>query len=244
MFLALKLLALVPPAEVASPTAPFLSRRCNATLSGGSAGCPRRSWASAAACTECTALKGDALRRRAGCSVAELRAWCAELPVHPPSLPRLAPQAAAAVARARAAGSVSPQARPALRELLGSSSTNAWLKKVDTGDRLYELNGAELLARTEAELASAELVHNFGNPLPPPSCQSSLNCGFDLELMNMPLAADFYNQWSLQALRLVPFDPLNNAFTERAETKIFGYDPFLNASAPDVPTAAGRPYCE
>ena len=148
----------------------------------------------------------------AGCSTAEIKAWCAALPPLPKSLSPLAPAAAAAVARAAAAAGQSPPlARPALRELFGSNTTRALLKQLDTGDKLYELSGARLLARVEAELASAELIHNFGNPIPPSNCTASLNCGFDLELQNMPAVPDFYNQWTLQALELVPTDPLNNA---------------------------------
>ena len=150
--------------------------------------------------------------------------------------------AAAAVARAAAAGQFSSLARPALTELFGSNTTRALLKQLDTGDKLYELSGARLLARVEAELASAELIHNFGNPIPPSNCAESLNCGFDLELQNMPAVPDFYNQWALHALGLVPTDPLNNAFTERAETNVFWCTPFENVSAPDVNASAGRPF--
>lgn len=213
---------------------------CNAALDSTN-GCARRSWASAAACSECAGQKAAALSS-AGCSTVEIKAWCAALPLLPKSLPQLSPAAAAAVARAASAGKFSPLARPALTELFGSNTTRALLQQLDTGDKLYELSGARLLARVEAELASAELIHNFGNPIPPVTCTESLNCGFDLELQNMPAVPDFYNQWTLQSLGLVPTDPLNNAFTERAETNIFGYAPFANTSAPDVNTSAGRPF--
>ena len=44
-----------------------------------------------------------------------------------------------------------------------------------------------------------------------------------------------------QALGLVPIDPTNNVYTERAEVNTFGFSPFRNVSAPDIATAADRP---
>ena len=55
-------------------------------------------------------------------------------------------------------------------------------------------------------------------------------------------AAVFYNQWQLQAMGDVPVDVANNPFTEWSETHLFGFPPFANVSAPDLETAADRPY--
>ena len=109
-----------------------------------------------------------------------------------------------------------------------------------SGDQLYRMPSSALADRIERELNAAELIHNFGNPIPSNS-RYKLGCGYDITLDSGAAAPDFYGQWVLQALGLVAVDPTNNLYTERAETNTFGYPPFANVSRPDLLTAADRP---
>ena len=57
----------------------------------------------------------------------------------------------------------------------------------------------------------------------------------------MPHFPDFYNQWTIQSLGVVPVDAGNNRFMEKAETSIFGFEPFNDVANPDLTTATDRP---
>ena len=120
----------------------------------------------------------------------------------------------------------------------GSRALRQHLAQLDDGTRLQDWNASSLVSRFWAEIGAAELVHSFGDPL----ADKDANCGFDLSIEQGAAAAEFWNQWQLQARGMVPVDGANNAFTEWTETHIFHYPPFKNVSQPDVATAADRPF--
>ena len=118
-----------------------------------------------------------------------------------------------------------PPFRTFLQQLNGSLANGA---------PLASLSPTALLDKVEGEMRTAELVHNFGFRYP-------RSCGVDVTIENVPDFPDFYNQWTIQALGVVPIDAGNNRFMEVAETNLFGFAPFKNASSPDLATATDRP---
>ena len=202
--------------------------------------CPASWWASASACSVCAQQNAQTLNQ-SGCDSAIVARCCAERPPDPPQLPRQSRGQAAAQQRAWAvARTASPAAVPAVVALLDAPPTRSYLRQFDSGDQLYRMPSSALADRIERELNAAELIHNFGNPIPS-SSRYKLGCGYDITLDSGAAAPDFYGQWVLQALGLVAVDPTNNLYTERAETNTFGYPPFANVSRPDLLTAADRP---
>jgi hypothetical protein len=157
--------------------------------------------------------------------------------IGPPHLPKQSAIQAAAVQRAEvSAGDNAAAGVQSLLSTFGSSAFKAWLSKFDDGSRLDLLDPNALLHRVEQELSIAEMVHNFGV-----TRGQDGNCGMDVSLSDGVGQPYFYNQWLLQALGLVPVDPDENKYAEGAETQFWGFPPFANVSAPDVPTAADRP---
>jgi hypothetical protein len=165
-------------------------------------------------------------------------------PFHPkpppyPVLPTdTAGKRAAAKRASDAADAAAPAARCAVLSLLGDPAMKTFLHDmrgvVDGGEPLSNLSAVDLLTRVEAELSAAELVHNFGFQYP-------RSCGVDVTIENVPHFPDFYNQWTIQTLGVVPVDAGNNRFMEKAETNLFGFAPFKDVGAPDLPTATDRP---
>lgn len=132
----------------------------------------------------------------------------------------------------------SRQAEAEVLALFDSDVLRKYLVLFDDGTRLQDWKAASLVSRFWAEIGTAELVHSFGDPL----ADKDANCGFDLSIEQGAAAAEFFNQWQLQALGMVPVDGANNAFTEWTETRIFGYPPFANVSRPDIATSTDRPF--
>ena len=129
-------------------------------------------------------------------------------------------------------------ADPHVMHLFGTATLRKFLAELDDGTKLQDWSASSLVSRFWAELGAAELVHSFGDPL----ADADANCGFDLSIEQGAEAAEFYNQWQLQALAMVPVDAANNAFTEWSETNLFNYPPFANFSQPDLKTASDRPF--
>ena len=142
-----------------------------------------------------------------------------------------------ASARERAAVAAA-QAKPHVLERFSSAALRGYLAQLDDGSGLHLLPPSTLVQRFWEEVSAAELVHNFGDPL----AARDSNCGFDLSIVDGAEATQFYNQWQLQALGLVPIDGANNVFTEWSETTLFGFPPFANVSRPDMATATDRPF--
>lgn len=72
-----------------------------------------------------------------------------------------------------------------------------YLRQFDDGTHLYQLSTSELIEQFWAAVNVAELVHSFG------SSAAKANCGFDLTIPMGIKAPRFWNQWQLQALKMV-----------------------------------------
>ena len=130
-----------------------------------------------------------------------------------PTLPTLTNvQQAVHACAAAVSATAAPAARPAVLALL---ATQKFLRQFDDASHLFELSAEALLDRFEAELETAELVHNFGFEHP-------RSCGADVTTVNVqsgPLQPQFYNQWVLQAVNITAVDPGNNRYMEITEVK-------------------------
>jgi hypothetical protein len=103
------------------------------------------------------------------------------------------------VERARdEAVSASQAAEADARQLFADVATRRYLKEFDDGSRLYERTADDLYESFWNEIASAELVHSFGD-----GDSDSANCGYDISVSIGRDSDVFWNQWQLQSLQIV-----------------------------------------
>jgi len=105
--------------------------------------------------------------------------------------------------------------------LFAHPATQKYLRVFDDGSGLWKMSVSALASTFFDAINVAELVHNFGDGV-----SDSANCGFDLTISLAAESDVFYNLWEQQALGITPVDPVNNEWTEKAETEFFGFPPF------------------